>query len=107
MTVESRPSLEKLRAAAIITHALAVQMSELLKLREAVQRAEQAAAVKRPARSQRGDQLFSRSVPWRSDSISLEAAQRKQKLFLADYSCNRSGDEKRSRPLSGGRAVLK
>lgn len=40
MAKELRQSLEELRAAADITHALAVQMAELLKLREAVQKEE-------------------------------------------------------------------
>lgn len=42
MTKELRQSLEKLRGTAHITYALAVQMTELLKLREAIQKAEQA-----------------------------------------------------------------
>ena len=44
MTKESRRSLEKLRGIADITNALVVQMAELLKLREAVQKAEEAKA---------------------------------------------------------------
>ena len=48
MAEELRQSLEKLKAAADITHALAVQMAELLKLREAVQKAEEATARRRP-----------------------------------------------------------
>ena len=46
MTKESRQSLEKLRGIADITNALAGQMAELLKLREAVQKAEEARAHK-------------------------------------------------------------
>lgn len=44
MTKELRQTLEKLRGAADITRALAVQMAELLKLREAVKKTEEAAA---------------------------------------------------------------
>ena len=58
MAEELRQSLEKLRAAADITHALAVQMAELLKLREAVQKAEEATARKRP--KQRHREIISR-----------------------------------------------
>jgi len=46
MTKESRQSSEKLRGIANITNALVVQMTELLKLREAVQEAEEASARK-------------------------------------------------------------
>ena len=48
MAKKSRRSLEELRAAGNITHSLAVQMAELLKLRQAVQEAEEAATHKRP-----------------------------------------------------------
>jgi hypothetical protein len=48
MAEELRQSLEKLRAAADITRALAAQMAELLQLREAVQRAEEETARRRP-----------------------------------------------------------
>ncbi|MCA6120217.1 hypothetical protein J6524_36115 [Bradyrhizobium sp. WSM 1738] len=48
MAEELRQSLEKLRAAADITRSLAVQMAELLELREAVQRAEEATARRTP-----------------------------------------------------------
>lgn len=54
MAEELRKSFEKLRAAADITRALGVQMAELLKLREDVQRAEEATASKRPNRHHRG-----------------------------------------------------
>ena len=101
MAEELRQSSEKLRAVADITHALAVQMGELLKLREAVQKAEEAMARRRPKQrhreiivsaaccvqadaagigvqvkprlaTQRGNQVFSRSVAPSSDVISPE-----------------------------------
>src|ERR1700716_2883257 len=46
MTKESRQSSEKLRGIANITNALVVQIEELLKLREAVQEAEETSARK-------------------------------------------------------------
>ena len=48
MAEELRDSLEKLKVAADITRALAAQMVELLELRGAVQRAEDATARRRP-----------------------------------------------------------
>jgi orotidine-5'-phosphate decarboxylase len=100
MAEELRQSLEKMRAAADIIHALAVQMAELLKLREAVREAEEAAARKRAKQryreiispayraqadapgmeaqakhrlaSQRSNQVFSRSVAQASDLNSPE-----------------------------------
>jgi orotidine-5'-phosphate decarboxylase len=100
MAEELRQSLEKMRAAADIIHALAVQMAELLKLREAVREAEEAAARKRSKQryreiispayraqadapgmeaqakhrlaSQRSNQVFSRSVAQASDLNSPE-----------------------------------
>jgi hypothetical protein len=48
MAEELLQSLEKLRAGADITRALAAQMAELLQLREAVQKAEEATARRRP-----------------------------------------------------------
>lgn len=53
MAEELRHSFEKLKATADITRALAVQMTELLKLREAVQRAEEVTARKRPKQHHR------------------------------------------------------
>ena len=55
MAEELRQSLEKLGAAADTTHALAVQMAELLKLREAVQKAEGDGAQEAQATSPRDD----------------------------------------------------
>ena len=97
MAEELRQSLEKLRRQADITHALAVQMAELLKLREAVQKAEEATARRRPKQrhrvmittayrapadapgieaqvkhrpaAQSRNQVFSRSAAWASDLI--------------------------------------
>jgi hypothetical protein len=65
MAKELHQSLEELRGAADIVSALAVQMTELLKLREAVQRAEEARLA-----TQRGKQVFSRLVAPASDIIS-------------------------------------
>lgn len=48
MAEELRHSLEKLKVAADITRALAAQMAELLALREAVQKAEDVTARRRP-----------------------------------------------------------
>ena len=48
MAEELRQSLERLRVAAGITRALAVQIAELRELREAVQRAEEATARRKP-----------------------------------------------------------
>jgi hypothetical protein len=48
MAEELRRSLEKLKVAADITRALGAQMAELLELREAVQKAEDATARRRP-----------------------------------------------------------
>ena len=64
MAKELHQSLERLRGA---ERALAVQMTELLKLREAVQRAEEATA---RLATQHGNQVFSRSVAPASDIIS-------------------------------------
>ena len=64
MAKELHQSLEKLRGAADIVSALAVQMTEL-KLREAVQRSEEARLA-----TQRGKQVFSRLVAPASDIIS-------------------------------------
>jgi hypothetical protein len=100
MAEDLRQSFEQLRAAADTTRALAVQMAELLKLREEVQSAEEATASKRrnqhhrvitsaayPARAdvpgvagpvkrclvaRRGSQVFSKSVVVVSDLVSLE-----------------------------------
>jgi hypothetical protein len=54
MTKESRQSSETLRGIANITNALVVQMAELLKLREAVQKAEEASARKTAMQRQHG-----------------------------------------------------
>ena len=66
---ELRQTLKKLRGVADITCALAIQMARLRKLREAVQKAEEATArtakqrhhEKRSLATQRKDQAFSRS----------------------------------------------
>jgi hypothetical protein len=57
MAKELRQSSEKLRAVADITRALTVQMDELLKLREAVQKAEEATARGGPSRPLNRQQL--------------------------------------------------
>ena len=71
MAKELRQSLEKLRAAADITRALAAQMAELLELREAVQRAEEATARKRP--KQRHREIISAAYRARADARGMEA----------------------------------
>ena len=91
MAEELRQSLEKL-GRQLIAHALAVQMAELLKLREAVQKAEEATArkmittayrapadapgieaqVKHRLAAQSRNQVFSRSVARASDLIPPE-----------------------------------
>jgi len=58
MMKEFRRSLERLKRAADASAALAGQMSELLKLRKAVQRAEEAAARKKRRRTARPGNLF-------------------------------------------------
>ena len=71
MTMESRQSLEKLRAIADITNALVVQMAELLKLREAVQKGEEAAARKRA--KQRHLEITSTAYRAKADALEMEA----------------------------------
>ena len=61
MADESHHSLEKLRVAADITRALAVQMAELRELREAVQRAEAATVRRGP------NQRFDGTIPYRAE----------------------------------------
>jgi hypothetical protein len=72
MAKELRQSLEKLRAAADITRALAVQMDELLKLREAVQKAEEATARRRPKQRHR-EIIISPACRARADAPGIEA----------------------------------
>jgi len=72
MAKELRQSLEKLRALTDITRALAVQMGELLKLREAVQKAEEAAARGGPKQRYR-EIIISPACRARADSTGIEA----------------------------------
>ncbi len=79
MAEELRHSLEKLKFAADITRALAAQMAELLELREAVQKAEDATVPRRP--SQRYCQTV--SVVHRARSIGIKKAKaRPGRLFM-------------------------
>jgi hypothetical protein len=70
MAEELRHSLEKLKVAADITRALAAQMAELLELREAVQKAEDATARRRP--NQRNRETV--SVAYRAQSNGIRKA---------------------------------
>jgi len=74
MAKELRQSLEKLRAAADITRALAVQMDELLRLREAVQKAEEATARRRPKQRHR-EIIISPACRARADAPGIEASE--------------------------------
>ena len=74
MTKESRQSLEKLRGIADITNALAGQMAELLKLREAVQKAEEARA--RKTAMQRHRESISTAHRTKADALEMEAQAR-------------------------------
>jgi hypothetical protein len=74
MTKESRRSLEKLRGIADITNALVVQMAELLKLREAVQKAEEASA--RKAAMQRHHEIISTAYRAQANALEMEAQAR-------------------------------
>ena len=87
MADESLHSLEKLRIAADITRALVAQMGELRELREAVQRAEAATAHGGP------DQRYDGTVSYRAESKRHKENKKENKAYLADYSCNRSGDK--------------
>jgi hypothetical protein len=71
MTMESRQSLEKLRAIADITNALVVQRAELLELREAVRRAEETAA--RKTAKQRHHEIISTAYRAKADALEMEA----------------------------------
>ena len=71
MTMESRQSLEKLRAIADITNALVVQRAELVKLREAVRRAEEAAV--RKTAKQRHHEIISTAYRAKADALEMEA----------------------------------
>ena len=71
MTMESRQSLEKLRAIADITNALVVQMAELLKLREAVHKAEEAAT--RKTAKQRHHEIISTAYRAKAEALEMEA----------------------------------
>jgi len=74
MTKESRQSSEKLRGIANITNALVVQMAELLKLREAVQKAEEASA--RKTAMQRHHETSSTAYRAQADALELKAQAR-------------------------------
>ena len=74
MTKESRQSSEKLRGIANITNALVVQMAELLKLRESVQRAEEASA--RKTAMQRHHGIISTAYRAQADALEMEAQAR-------------------------------
>jgi DNA gyrase/topoisomerase IV subunit B len=77
MRMESRQSLEKLGAIANLTNALVAQMTELLKLREAVQKAEEARD--RKTAKQRHHEII--STAYRTKAAALEmAAQTKHRL---------------------------
>jgi 8-oxo-dGTP diphosphatase len=67
---EELRQLEKLRAAAEITRSLAVQMAELLELREAVLRAEEAKARRRP--NQRYREIISAAYRAHADAREIE-----------------------------------
>ena len=79
---ELRQTLKKLRGVADITRAVAIQMARLRKLREAVQRTEEATArtakqrqhEKHSLATQRKDQAFPDPVARASDVISLRSA---------------------------------
>jgi hypothetical protein len=70
MTKELRQSLEKLWSAADTTYALAVQMTELLKLREAVQKADEATA--RKGAKQRHREIISNAYRAQADAPEIE-----------------------------------
>jgi hypothetical protein len=74
MTKESRQSSETLRGIANITNALVVQMAELLKLRESVQKAEEASA--RKTAMQRHHETSSTAYRAQADALELEAKAR-------------------------------
>jgi hypothetical protein len=69
MAEELRQSLEKLRVAAEITRALAAQIAELRELREAVQRAEEATARRRP--NQRYREIISAAYRAQADECEI------------------------------------
>ena len=71
MTKELRDSLDKLRAIADIANALVVQMAELLKLREAVRKAEEARA--RKTAKQRHREIISTAYRAKADAFEMEA----------------------------------
>jgi hypothetical protein len=75
MTKEPRQSSEKLRGIANITNALVVQMAELLKLREAVQKAEEASA-RKTAAMQRQHGISSTAYRAQADALEMEAQAR-------------------------------
>jgi len=74
MTKESRQSSETLMGIANITNALVVQMAELLKLRESVQKAEEASA--RKTAMQRHHEISSTAYRAQADALELEAQAR-------------------------------
>src|SRR3977135_390475 len=74
MTKESRQSSETLMGIANITNALVVQMAELLKLRESVQRAEEASA--RKTAMQRHHGIISTAYRAQADALEIEAQAR-------------------------------
>jgi hypothetical protein len=74
MTKESRQSSEKLRGIANITNALVVQMAELLKLRESVQRAEEASARKTAMQHHHG--IISTAYRAQADALEIQARAR-------------------------------
>ena len=71
MRIESHQSLEKLRGIASLTNALVAQMTELLKLREAVQKAEEATA--RKTAKQRHHEIISTAYRAKADALEMEA----------------------------------
>jgi hypothetical protein len=76
MAEKLRHSLEKLRAAADITHALAAQIVELLELREAVQKAEDVKTGKRP--TQRHREIISPAYRAQADAAEIDAQSRRR-----------------------------
>ena len=83
MTTESRQSLERLRGLADVTKALAGQMAELLKLREAVQKAEEAR--KRKTAMQRHRESISTAHRAKADALETKAQASHRLAIRRDY----------------------
>lgn len=97
MTKELRQSSEKLRGATDITYALAAQMTELLKLREAVRRADEAATRKGAKRRHRG--IISNAHPAQADVAAIEV-RAKDRLVIPcdDQASSRNGTRTKALP---------